>query len=238
MDWDEGPEVGGPARPLFPVAAGRALPQGGRRAGRLRPRLSRLQHRGRARRREGRGRDRQASPTASAASRVTDDDRARFEAEGRPFALRFQVPLGPDARRPRPDQGGRRAEDRRDRRLRDRPARRHRRSTTSPASSTTSAMEITHVVRAEEHLSNTFSQLLVFEALGLRAAGLRPRPVRGRAGLEEEALEAGELREARHLRLPARVPREGLSARGDDELPGPARLEPRRAARRSSPAPS
>ena len=28
-------------------------------------------------------------------------------------------------------------------------------------------MEITHVVRAEEHLSNTFSQLLVFEALGV-----------------------------------------------------------------------
>src|SRR5262249_51841706 len=27
-------------------------------------------------------------------------------------------------------------------------------------------MEITHVVRAEEHLSNTFPQLLVFEALG------------------------------------------------------------------------
>ncbi len=26
-------------------------------------------------------------------------------------------------------------------------------------------MEITHVVRAEEHLSNTFSQLLIFEAL-------------------------------------------------------------------------
>ena len=29
------------------------------------------------------------------------------------------------------------------------------------------AMTITHVVRAEEHLSNTFSQLLVFEALGV-----------------------------------------------------------------------
>ena len=29
-------------------------------------------------------------------------------------------------------------------------------------------MEITHVVRAEEHLSNTFPQLLVFEALGCR----------------------------------------------------------------------
>ena len=30
------------------------------------------------------------------------------------------------------------------------------------------AMEITHVVRADEHLSNTFPQLLVFEALGAR----------------------------------------------------------------------
>ena len=51
-------------------------------------------------------------------------------------------------------------------------------------------MEITHVVRAEEHLSNTFSQLLVFEALGYPLPAVRPRPLRRRAGLEEEALEA------------------------------------------------
>ena len=38
--------------------------------------------------------------------------------------------------------------------------------TTSPRSSTTCAMEITHVIRGDDHLSNTPRQILVFEALG------------------------------------------------------------------------
>ncbi len=96
---------------------------------------------------------------------ITDEEAARLEAEGRPFALRFQVPTGRtlvlhdlikgdvefatdeigDFVIVRPDG--------------------------SPLYNFASAvddveMKITHVVRAEEHLSNTFPQLLVFEALG------------------------------------------------------------------------
>src|SRR5262249_60407482 len=89
----------------------------------------------------------------------------RFEAEGRPFALRFEVPPGRtlvlhdlikgdvefatdeigDFVIVRPDG--------------------------MPLYNFASVvddveMKITHVVRAEEHLSNTFPQLLVFQALG------------------------------------------------------------------------
>ncbi len=96
---------------------------------------------------------------------ITDEQAAQYEAEGRPFALRFQVPAGRtlvlhdlikgdvefatdeigDFVIVRPDG--------------------------TPLYNFASAvndiaMKITHVVRAEEHLSNTFPQLLVFEALG------------------------------------------------------------------------
>jgi len=96
---------------------------------------------------------------------LSPEELARNESEGRPYALRFQVPLGRtlvvhdlikgdvtfatddigDFVVVRPDG--------------------------SPLYNFASvvddlAMGITHVVRAEEHLSNTFPQLLVFEALG------------------------------------------------------------------------
>ena len=84
-------------------------------------------------------------------------------------------------------------------------------------------MEITHVVRAEEHLSNTFPQLLVFEALGRAAARSshtsRTSPSRARRRSSRSGSAAVGLDQ---------FIGEGLSARGDDELPGPARLEPRR----------
>ena len=133
------------------------------------------------------------SPTDSAASRCDDARLADLEAEGRTFALRFQVPLGRtlvvrdlikgdveqstdeigDFVIVRPDG--------------------------TPLYNFASVvddvdMQITHVVRAEEHLSNTFPQLLVFEALGAPLPSLRPRPLRRRAGLEEEALQAEERR--------------------------------------------
>ena len=102
---------------------------------------------------------------------LTDAEQAaQLEAEGRPFALRFQVPPGRtlvlhdlikgdvefstdeigDFVIVRPDG--------------------------SPLYNFASvvddiAMEITHVVRADEHISNTFPQLLIFEALG---GGLPP----------------------------------------------------------------
>src|SRR4029077_10627990 len=96
---------------------------------------------------------------------LSEQQAAQFEAEGRPYALRFQVPPGRtlvlhdlikgdvefstdeigDFPIVRPDG--------------------------SPLYNFASVvddveMQITHVVRADEHLSNTFPQLLVFEALG------------------------------------------------------------------------
>src|SRR5262249_48604233 len=89
----------------------------------------------------------------------------RFEAEGRPFALRFQVPLG-------------RTITVRDRIKGDVSQRSDEvgdfvivRPDGTPLYNFASvvddaAMRITHVVRAEEHLANTFAQVVVFEALG------------------------------------------------------------------------
>ncbi len=98
---------------------------------------------------------------------LSSEEAAKLEAEGRPYALRFQVPPGrtlvlqdlikgdvefstdeiSDFVIVRPDG--------------------------TPLYNFASvvddaAMEITHVVRADEHLSNTFPQLLVFEALGAK----------------------------------------------------------------------
>ncbi len=52
------------------------------------------------------------------------------------------------------------------------------------------AMEITHVIRAEEHLSNTPRQIFIFQGLGAAAAGLRPPAGGRRARLEGQAVEA------------------------------------------------
>ena len=113
---------------------------------------------------------------------LTDEEAARFEAEGTSFCPPVPGPAGPDARPPRPDQGGRRVLHRRDRRLRHRPTRRHaplqlrqrgrrRRDADHPRRPGRRA-PLQHVPAAP----------------GLRgprreAAGLRASPVRGRAGL-------------------------------------------------------
>ena len=81
-------------------------------------------------------------------------------------------------------------------------------------------MKITHVIRGNDHLSNTPKQILCYEALGY------PLPVFAHIpmilGRPEAPLEAPR----RDVR--AGVPRRGLSARGDGELLRAARLGPRR----------
>ena len=165
MDWDEGPEVGGPARPLLPVATRRPRiarpPSGwsprGTSIATTAPRPSAPPTRPRPSAASG--------PIRFRRKPVGDADLARFEAEGRPFALRFQVPPGRtlvvadlikgDVEQ-KTDEIGDFVIVRPD-------------GTPLYNFATVvddAEMEITHVVRAEEHLSNTFSQLLVFEALG------------------------------------------------------------------------
>jgi glutamyl-tRNA synthetase len=165
MDWDEGPEVGGPHGPYFQS----------QRAASYRGAAERLLDSGHVYRDYSTESER-AAEKAEAESRkrayrfrrkpLADADLARFEAEGRPYALRFQVPPGrklviPDLIKGDVEQMSDEIGDfvivRPD-------------GTPLYNFATVvddAEMAITHVVRAEEHLSNTFSQVLVFEALGV-----------------------------------------------------------------------
>ena len=164
IDWDEGPEVGGSKGPYFQS----------QRAERYRQAAARLVSSGHVYRDYSTDGERAAEKAAAERDKrayrfrrkeISEQTAAQYEAEGRPFALRFQVPAGRmlvlhdlikgdvefatdeigDFVIVRPDG--------------------------SPLYNFASVvddvdMEITHVVRADEHLSNTFPQLLVFEALG------------------------------------------------------------------------
>jgi len=164
LDWDEGPEVGGAFGPYFQS----------QRADRYRRAAERLLASGHVYRdystEAERAADKRAAERDKRAYRfrrqpLSDQMIKQLEAEGRPYALRFHVPpartlvlhdlikgdveLSTDEIHDfvivRPDG--------------------------SPLYNFASAvddveMQITHVVRADEHLTNTFPQLLVFEALG------------------------------------------------------------------------
>jgi glutamyl-tRNA synthetase len=164
LDWDEGPEVGGPFGPYFQS----------QRAEKYRAAAERLIASGHVYRDYSTEAERSALKLAAERDKrayrfrrqpLSDRMLEQFEAESRPFALRFEVPTGRtlvlhdlikgdvelstdeihDFVIVRPDG--------------------------SPLYNFASAvddveMRITHVVRADEHLSNTFPQLLVFEALG------------------------------------------------------------------------
>jgi glutamyl-tRNA synthetase len=164
MDWDEGPEVGGAYGPY----------QQSERGAIYRGAAEQLIASGRVYRdyttEAERTAERQAAESAKRAYRFrrpeyTAEQLRSFEAEGRPYALRFEVPSGRsvvvhdlikgevvqqseeigDFVIVRPDG--------------------------TPLYNFASvvddvAMRISHVIRAEEHLPNTFSQVLLFEALG------------------------------------------------------------------------
>ena len=83
------------------------------------------------------------------------------------------------------------------------------------------AMDITHVIRGDDHISNTPKQIALYRALGHETPGLRARPDDPRTG-RQEALQAAR----RHGR--GRLPGPGDTRAGHAELPRPARLVPRR----------
>jgi glutamyl-tRNA synthetase len=95
LDWDEGPEVGGPHAPYrqservhqYAAAAGNLLDDG--HAYRCYCTPEELEERRRSAQARGRppGYD-------GRCRRLSDAERAAFEAEGRPFAIRFKVPEG------------------------------------------------------------------------------------------------------------------------------------------------
>jgi glutamyl-tRNA synthetase len=163
IDWDEGPEAGGAFGPYFQS----------QRADIYRKAADRLLASGHVYRDYSTDSERAADKSAAEREKrayrfrrpeQSDLESARWEREGRPYALRFQVPLGRslvlhdlikgdvefstdeigDFVIVRPDG--------------------------TPLYNFASVvddveMQISHVVRADEHLSNTFPQLLVFEAL-------------------------------------------------------------------------
>jgi glutamyl-tRNA synthetase len=164
IDWDEGPDVGGPNGPYYQS----------QRTANYQAAVRRLIDSGHVYRDYSTEAERAAEKAAAERAKqayrfrrlaLSPEELARNESEGRPYALRFQVPMGRtlvvhdlikgdvtfatddigDFVVVRPDG--------------------------SPLYNFASvvddrAMGITHVIRAEEHLSNTFPQLLVFEALG------------------------------------------------------------------------
>jgi glutamyl-tRNA synthetase len=164
IDWDEGPEVGGPFGPYYQSQRTKTYLQA----------AEQLVASGHVYRDYSTDAERAADKAAAERQKrayrfrrkpLPDDEAARFEAEGRPFALRFEVPRGrtlvlndlikgpvefstdeiPDFVIVRPDGA----------------------PLYNFASVVDDAtMRISHVVRADEHLSNTFPQLLMFEALG------------------------------------------------------------------------
>ena len=220
MDWDEGPEVDGPHGPYFQSQRGHLYQEA----------TEKLIASGHAYRDYSTEAERAADRAAAEAEKrpyrfrrkpLTDEQVAAYEKEGRPYALRFEVPQGRTIAVDDLIKGPRRGQRRRRRRLRDRPARRlaalqlrqrrrRRRDADLPRRPRRGA-PVEHLPAGPD-----------LRGARLRPPGVRPRPLRRGSGVEEEALEAG--RGGR----PPRVHQRRVLARGDDELPGPARLELRR----------
>jgi glutamyl-tRNA synthetase len=164
IDCDEGPEVGGAFGPyyqsqrseLYRQAADRLLASG---------HVYRDYSTEQERAVEKAVADREKRAYRFRRKPLSEAEAAQFEAEGRPYALRFQVPPGRRLRLHDLIKGD--VEFSTDE-IGDFVIVRPDGTPLYNFASTVDdvAMQITHVIRAEEHLSNTFPQLLVFEALG------------------------------------------------------------------------
>jgi glutamyl-tRNA synthetase len=164
MNWDEGPEVGGSFGPYFQSQRGE----------KYKAAADRLVASGHAYRDYSTDAERAAAKKAADEARTafrfrgtppTAAEIARYDAEGRPYALRFQVPLGRSVVIHDLIKGD--VEQKTDEMGDFVIVRAGGHPLYNFASVVDDAdMGITHVVRAEEHLANTFSQILVFEALG------------------------------------------------------------------------
>jgi glutamyl-tRNA synthetase len=168
LQWDEGPEVGGPYAPYFQSQRGE----------RYRAAAAKLEASGRAYRdyatkeeidadRKQAEREKRPYLNVRRSLELSDEQKREFDAQGRPWVLRLLVP-------------------------RDRKVRIHDlirgdvewdaglipdpvlcRADGSPLYNFATViddidLEITHVIRAEEHLTNTAVQVLVYEALGAK----------------------------------------------------------------------
>ena len=164
MDWDEGAEVGGAHGPYFQSERGEFYKKA----------ADALVASGHVYRDYSTQAERDADRAAQKSSKqpyrfrekpYTDAELAQFEAEGRPYGLRFRVPSGRTLVLHDLIKGD--VESRTDE-IGDfvivRPDGMPLYNFATVVDD--AAMQISHVVRADEHLTNTFPQLLMFEALG------------------------------------------------------------------------
>ncbi len=163
MDWDEGPEVGGLHGPYYQAQRGDIY----------RAAADALIASGHVYRDYSSEAERNAERAAAEAGKkayrfrrkhITDEQLAQFQAEARPYALRFAVPADRtitihDLIKGNVEQKSSEIGDF----VIVRPDGTPLYNFASVVDD--AAMKITHVVRAEEHLANTFPQILMFEAL-------------------------------------------------------------------------
>ncbi|HLF56579.1 MAG TPA: glutamate--tRNA ligase [Thermoanaerobaculia bacterium] len=177
LDWDEGPEVGGPHAPYY---QSERLPL-------YQAAVAKLLARGYAYRDYARPEEIQAERAeAEAAKRPylasrrwaaeSDADRARFESEGRAAVVRLRMPREgvctiDDAVRGRVESAWAAEADHVIQRA-DGTCLYHLASVVDDVE-----MEISHVIRAEEHLSNTPRQIRIFEGLGAELPTFAHLPV-------------------------------------------------------------
>ena len=87
-------------------------------------------------------------------------------------------------------------------------------------------LRISHIIRGQDHLTNTFKHVLIFRAAGVEPPAVRASAAAGRAGWQQ-AFEA----QARAGRLRHHLSRCRLSAAGLHQFPVPARLVAQRRSR-------
>ena len=185
LDWDEGPEVGGPHAPYFQTAAARSLSRRGRRARRRRATRTTATARPNeleARRDARRGARRGVAVRPHVPRRCQPTRSREREAAGTPRAIRFHVPRRRDGVR----------------RCRARPIEFDSaniedfvilRSDGYPTYHLSVVVDdvemgITHVVRGDDHISNTPKHVLLYQALGAPVPRVRARAADSRAGQE------------------------------------------------------
>lgn len=166
IDWDEGPEVGGPHAPYFQSQRGEHYQAAAQKL--IESGLAYYDY-ATAEEVEEERQAAQAAKTAFQYSRrwmaETPEDRAKFEAEGRPFVVRLKMPREGKCQFDDLVRGSVEFEWAKENdhviQRSDGSCLYHLASVVDDAE-----LEITHVIRAEEHLSNTPRQIFIAQSLG------------------------------------------------------------------------
>ena len=188
---------------VSPVRAWRALPALLRAARARAARLSVLLHAARARavaaQRSSPPAGRRATPAPAGALSVAAARRAQWRRDGEP-SLRFRVPARRRDRVRGPGARSRRASCPMTSVISSFVARMAPRPSSSATRVDDALMQVTHVLRGEDHLTNTPRQRLLLEALALAGAAVRPRVAADSAPTARRSPSATAPRSVRELR--------------------------------------